>query len=76
MCAWLDAQVWRDSGVGRLARGERFLRGWKLDHAIKHVRDRYLSDIGEPLNSSATSMKEVEKEYFRRLDISKSKGRF
>jgi hypothetical protein len=76
LSTWLDAQIWRIGDVGRIARGEQFIRNWKLAEAIRHVRQKYLRDVNEPPNSSLASTRHIETEYFRRHGISKERGTF
>jgi len=75
---WLNNQAWNnyDGNIRKVARGSPFLRNWRFHQAISQIRRAYLYDIGEPSNSTAVSIREIETLYFDRLDNSKQRGRF
>ena len=70
---WLDAQRFRHRGsaaVARLGRGLPF-DSPHLRNAIRRAARMYDSETGEPAD-----LREVEQQYFARLDVAKQRGCF
>ena len=66
---WLDQQVHRVGDVGRVARGDLFVKNWKLKQALLHGLQKFENATG-----FRATEQQIEKDYFRRLSLGKERG--